>query len=73
MCLPMKSILITGASGGMGRAAVQRFARDGFRVFALDKTPCAAAENIIPITADITDENSVFAAVTTVRTQTDEL
>lgn len=32
----MRSILITGAYGGMGLAAVKRFASLGYTVFALD-------------------------------------
>ena len=32
----MQSVLITGASGGMGRAAVESFLASGHRVFALD-------------------------------------
>ncbi len=31
----MKDILVTGAYGGMGRAAVQALRKCGFRVFAL--------------------------------------
>jgi len=33
----MKNILITGAYGGMGRAAVCRWKKLGWRVFALDR------------------------------------
>ena len=53
------SILITGAYGGMGLATAKALEAQGFRVFALDKTVGAQQENIIPVEADITDENSV--------------
>ena len=68
-----RSILITGAYGGMGRATAQLLAKQGFLVFALDKKVDSAQENIIPIEADITCEESVCAAFETVRAQTDKL
>ena len=73
----MDSILITGASGGMGRATVAFFARQGYRVFALDRRPPDGAaplpENVVFVTADITDEASVAAAFAAVRAETDSL
>ena len=67
------SILITGAYGGMGKAAAKALQGRGFRVFALDKTVDAKEENILPIEADITDENSVKNAFRQICEQTDEL
>ena len=69
----MQSILITGASGGMGKSAVAHFKSKGFRIFALDKKPTKAEENIIPITADLTDPDSVKNAFRTVSEYTDSL
>ena len=69
----LKSVLITGASGGMGYAAAQHFAGRGYRVFALDLNPCQPSENIIPIVADVTDEQSVKAAFDAAREQADHL
>ena len=69
----MKQILLTGAAGGMGRATADLLAKSGYRVFALDKTPCKATESIIPIVADLTDEESVRAAFARVSEETDEL
>ncbi|MGN1347115.1 MAG: SDR family NAD(P)-dependent oxidoreductase [Eubacteriales bacterium] len=69
----MKNILITGAYGGMGRAAAKALQSCGFRIFALDRKSCEAEENIIPIEADITSEESVKAAFDAVRTHTDHL
>ena len=62
----MKDILITGANGGMGKAAVDLFVSQGYRVFALDRDACAPRDNVIPIRADVTDERSVSAAMETV-------
>ena len=69
----MQSILITGASGGMGKATVNQLKKQGFRIFALDKKPTEAEENVIPITADLTDPESVERAVEAVRAYTDSL
>ncbi len=67
------SVLITGAYGGMGRAAAAALRDSGFRVFALDKSVGAAEENILPIEADITDEVCVKNAFRQISEQTDRL
>lgn len=69
----MKDVLITGAFGGMGLAVTQMLESRGFRVFAVDRQVKETNGNIIPITADITSEESVQAAVATVRRYTDKL
>ena len=69
----MKNILVTGAYGGMGRATVQKLKAQGFRVFALDKHVGEAEENVVPIAADVTDEESVRRAAETVQAQAGEL
>lgn len=58
----MKDILITGAYGGMGRAAVEEFRARGFRVFALDRQVDAPRENVIPIQADVTSVEGLSLA-----------
>ena len=69
----MKDILITGAFGGMGRAAAEHFSSAGYRVFALDLKTGETGDNIIPIEADVTSEESVAAALCEVRKYTDSL
>ena len=69
----MKDVLVTGAAGGMGREAVKLLAGRGYRVFALDRIPSAAEENVCLITADVTDPESVGAAFAAVREQTGRL
>ena len=69
----MKSVLITGAGGGMGKATAQLLAAEGFRVFALDRMPGTAEENIVPIEADITSEEDLQKACGLVAEQTEGL
>ncbi len=69
----MKAILITGAYGGMGKATTEFLAKNGYTVFALDKIVGDRKENIIPIQADITDEESIKNAFNEVKTQCDSL
>ena len=63
----MKSILVTGAYGGMGSAACKLLRDMGYTVFALDKKVSAPEEGIIPIEADITSEESIQNALSAVR------
>ena len=69
----MRSVLITGAYGGMGRAAAELFASRGYRVFALDRKVGEVRENIIPIEADVTSEESLLGAFALVSGQTESL
>ena len=69
----MKNVLVTGANGGMGRAAVKCLRDRGYFVFALDKNVGEGEENVIPIKADITCEDSLKTAFEEVRKHTDSL
>ena len=69
----MKNVLITGANGGMGRAITKRLSAMGCRVFALDIKVGDAEENVIPVQADLTSEQSVKDALLQVENYTDHL
>lgn len=64
----MKTLIVTGAGGGLGTAIAERAGRDGWHVGVLDvneATARAVAAKIpgaIALTADVTDEASVDAA-----------
>jgi len=64
----MKTILITGASSGIGRATAEAFLNDGWTVGALARRAdplqdlAAAHANAIPLVADVTDVDAVEAA-----------
>ena len=68
-----KYVLITGAYGGMGRAAAELLRSRGFCVLAMDRKTGAPEENIIPIEADVTSEESVMCAFEAVRAYTERL
>jgi len=69
----MKSILVTGAYGGMGSAACKLLHDIGYTVFALDKRVSETEKGIIPIQADITSEDSIKEAFARVAESTDSL
>lgn len=69
----MKYVLVTGAYGGMGYATVKKLKAKGFFVFAMDKNVKEPEENVIPLCADVTEEESVIAAAHKVREITSEL
>jgi NAD(P)-dependent dehydrogenase (short-subunit alcohol dehydrogenase family) len=72
--MDMKTVVITGASTGIGRTAAEYLAGKGWRVFAgvrkeVDGEPLKAAnENIFPILLDVTKPEHVDAAVEIVKT-----
>ncbi len=67
----MKNVIITGASGNLGRVTVEKFAREGYRIIATvtpGKTlPFHVPDNMETVEADLTNEKaveSVIAAIT---------
>jgi NAD(P)-dependent dehydrogenase (short-subunit alcohol dehydrogenase family) len=65
----MSSVLITGASRGIGRAMATEFARRGHRVLATARDPRALADLDVSerLALDVTDDASVTAAVAAAR------
>lgn len=67
--LRMKSVLITGASTGIGRASALRLDRAGWRVFAgvrreedAESLRAEASPNLVPLMLDVTDAAQIAAA-----------
>jgi NAD(P)-dependent dehydrogenase (short-subunit alcohol dehydrogenase family) len=63
-----KTVLITGASTGIGRAAAELFQREGWNVAATMRTPekaagLAALPNVITPRLDVLDEASIESAI----------
>jgi NAD(P)-dependent dehydrogenase (short-subunit alcohol dehydrogenase family) len=66
----MQSVVITGASKGIGRATALRLDRAGYRVFAgvrrredADALQAEASDNLQPLMLDVTDPHQIAAAV----------
>jgi len=66
----MKSVLVTGASTGIGRASALRMDAEGWRVFAAVRREEDAAallgagsERLVPVMLDVTDAGQIAAAV----------
>ena len=63
-----KSVLVTGASGGVGQAIVAKLDRLGWRVFAGVRSPAAGEQlahdhpNVVPVELDVCDEASIVSA-----------
>jgi len=68
-----RTVVVTGAAGGLGSATVHRLAGQGWRVFAADLDGPAlrglAGERVVPVAVDVTDDASVAAMADRVRQQ----
>lgn len=69
----MKYVVVTGAFGGMGYAAVEAFRNNGYYVFALDRCVREVGEGVMPIQVDLTKTEEIEAAFAKVREVTDEV
>jgi len=62
-----KTVMVTGASGGIGRACARALAAKGWRVFPTARTradlDALRAEGFQPVELDLSDEDSVASAV----------
>ncbi|MFC5386686.1 SDR family oxidoreductase [Aquamicrobium segne] len=65
----MKTVLVTGATSGIGRAIALVLAKAGHEVYALGRSRAALSElssmqaGIVPIAADVTDREALEAAL----------
>jgi NAD(P)-dependent dehydrogenase (short-subunit alcohol dehydrogenase family) len=58
-----RTALITGATGGLGGAVVERFAAEGWQVVGVDKRPSEDRDNVRFVEADLFDQAEVERAV----------
>ncbi len=70
-----RAVLITGASGGIGLATAQLFARKGWRVVAVDRAEARGSmlENALHIQADVSQPEDLSAIFEQLRGFTDRL
>ncbi|WP_425827829.1 SDR family NAD(P)-dependent oxidoreductase [Streptomyces fractus] len=72
-----RTVLLTGATGGVGRPLARRLHEDGWRVYATYRKPADAeslcADGLVPVALDLIDEESVAAAVGAVGPRLDAL
>jgi NAD(P)-dependent dehydrogenase (short-subunit alcohol dehydrogenase family) len=71
--LPERSVLITGASSGIGAACAERLARKGWKVFAAVRTEGAAPDGTTELILDVTDADAIARARETVGERLDGL
>ena len=73
----MKTVLVTGASSGIGAAIALRLIDDGWRVYVgarrIDRMEGLAARGAIPLSLDVTDDASMAAAIATIRSESGHL
>lgn len=70
----MKSILLTGVSGGIGLEVAKKFITEGYHVFGLDiKEPKQPLDGLTFIKTDITKETEVISAFNLITEKTNEL
>ena len=69
----MKYVIVTGAYGGMGYAAVEAFRDKGYTVFALDRHVGDNEDRVIPIKVDLTMAEEIEKAYEAIKEVTDEV
>ncbi len=68
-----QTVLVTGAASGIGYEMARRFLAEGANVFAADLEPSGVPEGTIGVRVDVTDPDSVAAAVAAAVGQTGRL
>jgi NAD(P)-dependent dehydrogenase (short-subunit alcohol dehydrogenase family) len=68
--IEQRTIIVTGAGSGIGRATAQRLGKSGWRVFATMRRPDAAVHGPGALALDVTNDESVATAVATVMERT---
>ncbi|MGH2757992.1 MAG: SDR family oxidoreductase [Actinomycetota bacterium] len=75
----MKSVLVTGASTGIGRATVEHLAGRGYTVFAGvrkqqdgEAVRKSGGDRVVPVLLDVTDSDAIAAAERTIRNRVGE-
>ena len=75
MSITQSTVLITGASSGIGLVAAQRFSAKGYRVFGTSRniSRVTPVEGVEYVELDVTDDQSVSRAVDEVITRVGDI
>ncbi len=68
----MKTVVISGASRGIGLCLAEIFVKDGCKVYNLSRTP-ASTEGVINIKTDVSDEEAVKAAFEQIKSESESV
>lgn len=70
-----KTVVITGASSGIGRSCVEQMQRAGWQVFATVRKPAdrdrLQTAGVVPVLMDVTDRSSIASAAAEIQTHLD--
>lgn len=65
-----KTAIVTGASGGIGRASAEALVRAGFTVFGTSRKASSGPDGMTMLACDVTDGEAIAALVSTVLSKT---
>lgn len=68
----MKTVVISGASSGIGLCLAEIFVKDGYKVYNLSRRP-AEVEGVINIKTDVCDEDAVKAAFEKIKSESESV
>lgn len=69
----MKHILVTGATGGMGKAICESLIKKGYKVYGIDYRKSDDIDNVEFYECDVTDTESVKEVFESIKSKTDRL
>ena len=64
----MKTVIITGASDGLGKAFAEKFLKEGYGVVNISRTPCTL-KGAVNIKCDLSSESDLKNAIETIKTK----
>lgn len=72
--MAQRTVMVTGASSGLGAAIVRRFVEDGDRVFGTSRSPAADnAGGVVMLPLELRSSDSIAACIETVQTRAGDI